>query len=595
MSKTVSDFVFDRLTQWKINRIYGFPGDGANGLFTAMDRAMDRFELVRVSHEEMAAFMACAHAKFTGEVGVCMATSGPGAIHLLNGLYDAKMDHQPVVAIVGQQSRIALGGSYQQEVDLTSLYKDVAGEYIQQCSHPAQIRHLIDRAFRVATARRCVTCIVIPNDIQEMDYTDPPRAHGCVESGPGYRHPRVIPYERDLLAAAELLNAGKKVAMLVGAGALHASDEVAEAADLLGAGIAKALLGKAVLPDDDPGVTGSIGLLGTKPSWDLMQECDTLFMVGSGFPYSEFLPKPGSVKGVQIDIEAKMLSIRYPMEVPLMGDAKETLRELIPLLKRKEDRGWRETIENNVSDWNETLKVRAMDDGKPLNPQRVFYELSPKLPDNCIVTADSGSASNWYARDIRLRKGMMGSLSGGLATMCPGVPYAIAAKFCWPDRPAIALVGDGAMEMLGINGLITISRYWKQWSDPRLIVLVLNNHDLNQVTWEMRVMSGCKKFEESQYVPDFPFASYAESLGLKGLKVDDPDRVASTWDEALAADRPVVVEAMTDPEIACLPPHITVEQAVHFMSSIAQGDPNRLQMIKRAFSQTVDSFVPSSS
>ncbi len=592
MSKTVSDFVFDRLDAWGIHRIYGYPGDGANGLFTAMDRVMDRFELVRVSHEEMAAFMACAHAKFTGEVGVCLATSGPGAIHLLNGLYDAKLDHQPVVAIVGQQARMALGGSYQQEVDLVSLFKDVAGEYIQQCNDPAQIRHLIDRAIRIAVARRCVTCIVIPNDVQELDYADPPRVHGCVESGLGYRQPRVVPYERDLLAAAALLNDGKKIAMLVGAGALHASNEVAEVADLLGAGVAKALLGKAVLPDDDPGVTGSIGLLGTKPSWDLMQDCDTLFMVGSGFPYSEFLPKPGSVKGVQIDIEAKMLSIRYPMDVPLVGDAKETLRELIPLLKRKADRSWRETIDENVSQWNETLKSRAMDEGKPLNPQRVFYELSPKLPDHCIVTADSGSASNWYARDIRLRKGMMGSLSGGLATMCPGVPYAIAAKFCWPDRPAIALVGDGAMEMLGINGMITISRYWKQWSDPRLIILVLNNHDLNQVTWEMRVMSGCKKFEESQFVPDFPFASYAESLGLKGLRVDDPDHVASTWDEALAADRPVLVEAVTDPEIASLPPHITVEQAVNFMSSIAQGDPDRLRMIKKAFSQTVDSIVP---
>lgn len=592
MAKTVSDFVFDRLEQWGVKRIYGFPGDGANGLFTAMDRAMDRFELVRVSHEEMAAFMACAHAKFTGEVGVCMATSGPGAIHLLNGLYDAKMDHQPVVAIVGQQARMALGGFYQQEVDLISLYKDVASEYIHQCSDPPQIRHLLDTAFRIAKSRRTVTCIVIPNDVQELDYNEPPRVHGCVESGVGYREPRVVPHGPDLQAAADILNAGEKVAMLVGAGALEASEEVAEVADILGAGVAKSLLGKGVLPDDAPGVTGSIGLLGTKPSWDLMQDCDTLLMVGSGFPYAEFLPKPGSVKGVQIDIEPRMLSIRYPMDVPLVGDSKETLRELIPMIQRKEDRKWRETIENSVKDWNEVLKARAMDEGSPINPQRVFYELSPKLPENCIIAADSGSAANWYARDIRLRKGMMGSLSGTLATMCPGVPYVIAAKFCWPDRPAIALVGDGAMEMLGINGLITISRYWKQWIDPRLIILVLNNHDLNQVTWEMRVMSGCKKFEESQYVPDFPFASYAESLGLKGLRVDDPEKIASTWDQALAADRPVVVEAVTDPEIACLPPHITFEQAINFMSSVAQGDPNRLEMIKRSFTQTLESFVP---
>lgn len=592
MSNTVSDFVFERLTQWGVNRIYGFPGDGANGLFTALDRAMDRFELVRVSHEEMAAFMACAHAKFTGEVGVCMATSGPGAIHLLNGLYDASLDHQPVVAIVGQQTRMALGGSYQQEVDLVSLFKDVASEYVQQCCDPVQIPHLIDTAMRVAKARRCVTCVILPNDVQELEFSRPPRVHGCVESGVGYRTPRVIPYQSDLLAAAEILNAGQKVAMLVGAGALHASEEVAEVAELLGAGVAKALLGKAVLPDDFPGVTGSIGLLGTEPSWNLMQECDTLFMIGSGFPYAEFLPEPGSVRAVQIDIEARMLSIRYPMDVPLTGDSKLTLQELIPLLQRKQSREWRDKIDADISHWNDVLRGRAMNDGKPLNPQRVFYELSPKLPDNCIVTADSGSAANWYARDIRLRKGMMGTLSGGLATMCPGVPYAIAAKFCWPDRPAIALVGDGAMQMLGINGLITISRYWKQWADPHLIVLVLKNYDLNQVTWEMRVMSGCRKFEESQFVPDFPFAGYAESLGLKGLTMDNPEEVADVWDTALQADRPVVVEAVTDPEIACLPPHITMEQAVNFMSSIAHGDPNRLEMIKRSFNETVQSYMP---
>ena len=592
MSKTVSDFVFDRLHEWNVRRIYGFPGDGANGLFTAMDRAMDRFDLVRVSHEEMAAFMACAHAKLSGEVGVCMATSGPGAIHLLNGLYDAKMDHQPVVAIVGQQSRMALGGQYQQEVDLTSLFKDVAGEYLQQCNSPHQIRHLLDRAFRTALSRRCVTCIVIPNDVQELDYEDPPRSHGCVESGPGFSHPRIVPFQEDLVAAADVLNAGEKVAMLVGAGALHAGAEVREVADRLGAGVAKALLGKGVLPDDAPGVTGAIGLLGTKPSWDLMQDCDTLFMIGSGFPYAEFLPKPGSVQGVQIDIEANMLSIRYPMDVPLMGDAKETLRELLPLLKQKQDRSWREKIDANVADWNQVLAARADNEAHPINPQKVFTELSPRLPDNAIVTSDSGSAANWYARDVRLREGMMGTLSGNLATMCPGVPYAIAAKFCWPERVAVALVGDGAMEMLGINGLVTISRYWKQWSDPRLVILVLNNHDLNQVTWEMRVMSGCKKFEESQYVPDFPFAAYADSLGLKGIRVDKPEQIATAWDEAFRADRPVVLEAVTDPEVACLPPHITLEQAINFMSSIAQGDPNRLEMLKHAFSETVESYVP---
>ena len=408
MSKTVADFVFERLHEWGVNRIYGFPGDGVNGLFTAMDRVMDKFNLVRVAHEEMAAFMACAHSKFTGDVGVCMATSGPGAIHLLNGLYDAKMDHQSVVAIVGQQTRMALGANYQQEVDLISLFKDVAGDYVHMCSDPAQITHLIDRAMRISRAERCVTCVIIPNDVQELDFAEPPRVHGCVASGVGYLVPRVVPFPGHLEEAAKILNAGQKVAMLVGAGALQASAEVAQVAELLGAGVAKALLGKAVLPDEMPGVTGAIGLLGTKPSWDLMQDCDTLFMVGSGFPYSEFLPKPGSVKGVQIDIDPKMLSIRYPMDVPLVGDARETLREVIPMLQRKEDRSWRKTIEANVKDWWEVLDARANNKGNPINPQRVFTELSPRLPDNCIITSDSGSAANWYARDIKIREGMNG-------------------------------------------------------------------------------------------------------------------------------------------------------------------------------------------
>ncbi len=340
---------------------------------------------------------------------------------------------------------MALGGTYQQEVDLISLFKDVAGDYVHMCSDPAQITHLIDRAIRISLARApCHLCDHSQRCSRVGFCRAAPRVHGCVASGVGYLAPRVVPFAGHLEEAAKLLNSGQKVAMLVGAGALRASAEVAEVAELLGAGVAKALLGKAVLSDEMPGVTGSIGLLGTKPSWDLMQDCDTLLMVGSGFPYSEFLPEPGSVKAVQIDIDPKMLSIRYPMDIPLVGDAKETLRELIPLLERKQDRSWRESIEANVKDWWEVLEARAKNDGKPINPQRVFAELSSRLPDNCILTSDSGSAANWYARDIKIREGMMGTLSGNLATMCPGVPYAIAAKFCWPDRPAVALVGDGS-------------------------------------------------------------------------------------------------------------------------------------------------------
>ena len=589
MSHTVSDFLIQRLNEWGIRRIYGFPGDGINGIIGAIGRAGDKVDYVQVRHEEMAAFMACAHSKFTGEVGVCLATSGPGAIHLLNGLYDAKMDHQSVVAIVGQQARMAMGGSFQQEVDLVTLFKDVAGDYVHMATVAPQMRHLVDRAVRIAKAERTVTCIIVPNDLQEMPYEEPPRSHGALFSGVGFCTPRVVPNQADLRRAADVLNAGKKVAMLVGAGALGATDEVLEVAELLGAGVSKALLGKAVIPDEAPGCCGSIGLLGTKPSWEMMMNCDTLLMVGSSFPYSEFLPKEGQARGVQIEIDGKMPSIRYPMEVPLIGDSAETLRALIPLLHRKTDRSWREKIEKNIADWWGLLKARAMESADPINPQRVFWELSPRLPENCILSSDSGSSANWFARDLKIRRGMMASLSGNLATMGPGVPYAIAAKFAWPDRVAIALVGDGAMLMNGINGLVTIAKYWKEWSDPRLIIMVLANHDLNQVTWEQRIMSGDPKFEPSQDVPDFHFARYADLLGLKGIRVDQPEQIAPAWDEALAAECPVVIEAVTDPEVPTLPPHITFEQAMHFNEALLH-DPNRNGMFRGAMKDMLQSL-----
>ncbi len=592
-SQTVSDFLISRINEWGLKRIYGYPGDGINGIIGALDRANGAVEYVQVRHEELAAFMACAHSKFTGEVGICLATSGPGAVHLLNGLYDAKMDHAGVVAIVGQQARAALGGDYQQEIDLISLYKDVAHEYVHMASAPVQVRHLVDRAIRIAKAERTVTCLIIPNDVQELPAVEkPPRKHGTVHSGIGYSSPRVVPKDVDLRRAADVLNQGEKVAMLVGAGALGATDEVIEVAQVLGAGVAKALLGKAVIPDDLPFCAGPIGLLGSKPSWDLMTECDTLLIVGSSFPYSEFLPKEGQARGVQIDIDGKMLSIRYPIEVNLVGDSAETLRALIPLLTRKKDRSWQEKIENEIKQWWKALEARAMNDANPINPQRVFWELSPRLPDNCILSSDSGSSANWFARDLKVRRGMMASLSGNLATMGPGVPYAVAAKFAWPDRPVIALVGDGAMLMNGINCLITIAHYWKEWSDPRLIVMVLANRDLNQVTWEQRVMAGDPKYRCSQVVPDFNFARYAELLGLRGIRVETPDRIGPAWDEALSSDRPVVYEALTDPEVPTLPPHITFEQAKNFMSSMIKGDPDRGHVIKQTFKDALEGVLP---
>jgi pyruvate dehydrogenase (quinone) len=592
MSKTVADFLLKRLGEWGVDRIYGFPGDGINGIIAALERAGNKPRFIQVRHEEMAAFMACAHAKFTGEVGVCLATSGPGAIHLLNGLYDAKMDHQPVLAIVGQAARTAIGGRYQQEIDLVSLFKDVAHEYVHMASVPSQMQHLIDRAVRIARCERTVTCVIVPNDLQEFGAQAPAHAHATIHSGTGYSEPRVVANNDDLKRAAEILNRGRKVAILVGAGARHAADEVITVAELLGAGVAKALLGKAVLPDDLSFVTGSIGLLGTKPSYDMMMDCDTLLMIGTSFPYSEFLPRPGQARGIQIDIDGRMLSIRYPNEVNIIGDARQTLQSLIPYLEQKSDRSWRDTIEKNVSEWWKVLEGRARSEAKPINPQLVFWELSPRLPDNCILTSDSGSAANWFARDLKIRPGMMASLSGNLATMGPGVPYAIAAKFCYPERAAIALVGDGAMQMNGISGLITIAKYWREWINPKLIILVLHNNDLNQVTWELRVMTGDPKFEASQDLPDFPYAGYAESLGLKGIRVDRTEDVGQAWNEAFAADRPCVLEAITDPDVPPLPPHITLEQAKKFASTLWQGDPNESGIVRQSAREFFKSVVP---
>jgi pyruvate dehydrogenase (quinone) len=591
MSGTVSDYLLYRLLQWGVRRIYGYPGDGINGVLGALGRNSE-LQFIQARHEEMSAFMACAHAKFTGEPGVCLATSGPGAIHLLNGLYDAKLDHQPVVAIVGQQKSMALGGHYQQEVDLLSLFKDVAAEYTTMVTHPSAIRHAVDRALRIAQAERTVTCIILPNDVQEAPYESPPMKHGTIHSSVGYSAPRVVPQEKDLRRAAEVLNAGKRVAMLVGAGALRAADEVLEVADLLGAGVAKALLGKAVLPDALPFVTGAIGLLGTRPSWDLMMGCDTLLMVGTSFPYSEFLPPEGQARGVQIDLDARMLAIRYPVEVPLTGDSAETLRALLPLLERKEDRSWRESVEKGVRQWWKVVEGQAMVEAKPLNPQRVFHELSPRLPDGAILIADSGSTANWFARDLKIRKGMMASLSGNLATMGCGVPYAIGAKFAYPDRSVIAMVGDGAMQMNGNAELVTVAKYWKEWRDPRLVILVLNNRDLNMVTWEQRVLSGDPKLAASQELPDFPYAGYAESIGLRGLRVDRPDQLGRAWEQALSADRPVVLEAYVDPDVPPLPPHISLEQAKHFAAALFKGDKESAGIIAQSLKGMWEQLKP---
>lgn len=575
--KKASDHLLERLEAWGVTTVYGFPGDGINGILGALRRHDGQLRFVQTRHEEMAAFMACAHAKWTGDVGVCMATSGPGAIHLLNGLYDAKLDHQPVVAIVGQTFVRAIGGDFQQEVNLLQLYSDVASAFCQQVNEPSTVRHIIDRAMRIAAAERTVTCVIVPADVQDQEAVEqqPKKTH-TVHSGVGWWQPRVIPSNEQLRAAADILNAGTRVAMLVGQGANHATDEVLAVADTLGAGVAKALLGKAAVPDDVPYCTGSIGLLGTKPSWDMMMGCDTLLMVGTSFPYSEFLPTEGQAKGIQIDRAGRNLSIRYPMDLALVGDSKDTLNELLPLLQRKQDRSWQDGIKKSVVDWWKLMDERAEPaelHGR-LRPQALFASLSRRLPDGAILSSDSGSAANWFARHVKIRRGMKASLSGNLATMVPGVPYAIAAKFAYPGRVAVAMVGDGAMQMGGMAEMLTAAKYYRQWEDPRLIVLVLNNEDLNQVTWEQRAMEGDPRFIDSQEIPYVPFDDYARMIGLIGIKVRSVEDIDAAWERAFAADRPVIIDAITTPEEPPIPPHVTREQAEALMKSVLK-DPRR--------------------
>lgn len=593
MAPNVADHLLRRLREWDVDHVFSYAGDGINGLVAAWGRAGDdapRF--VQSRHEELAAFEAVGYAKLSGKVGVCAATSGPGAVHLLNGLYDAKLDHVPVVAIVGQTSRTAIGGSMQQEIDLHALYKDVAADCVQTAMVPEQLPNLIDRAMRVAMSRRTVTAVIIPSDLQEAEYSPPTHAFKMIPSSLGLSPGRPVPEQTDLRRAADVLNAGSRVAIMIGQGARGAVDEVTEVADLLGAGVSKALLGKDVLPDDLPYVTGSNGLLGTRPSYELMRDCDTLLMIGSSFPYSQFLPEYDQARAVQIDIDPTMIGLRYPFEVNLHGDAGATLRALLPMLDRKTDRSWRETVESNVSRWWDVLERRAGVTADPINPERVFHELSPLLPDDAVLTSDSGSAANWYARHLRIRRGMRATLSGTLATMGPGLPYATGAKFAHPDRPVFALVGDGAMQMNGINELITIAQHHREWSDPRVIVGVLNNRDLNQVTWELRAMAGSPDVPFAQHIPDFPYAGFAESLGLTGIKVTEPDRIEDAWQRAIAADRPCVVEFVTDAAVPPIPPHADLDQLESTAAALLRGDPEAWDVVKTGVKAKVQDFLP---
>ncbi|MFQ6332002.1 thiamine pyrophosphate-requiring protein [Nocardia sp. CWNU-33] len=594
MSQQVGDYVLQRLREWGVRQVFGYPGDGINGLVAAFGRADNKPQFIQARHEEMSAFQATGYAKFSGCVGVCMATSGPGAIHLLNGLYDAKLDHVPVVAIVGQTARSAMGGSYQQEVDLQSLFKDVASDYLVEVNVSSQLPNALDRAFRTAMTRRAPTTVIIPADLQEEPYEAPTHDFKQVPSSPPaiFAPAAVTAPRAEIRHAAEIIDSGSKVAILVGQGARGAADEVLECAELTGAGVAKALLGKDVLPDDLPFVTGSIGLLGTRPSYELMRDCDTLLIVGSNFPYTQFMPEFGQARAVQIDIDGTMIGMRYPTEINLVGDAKATLAELNSMITRKHDRTWREQIEKNVARWWDTVERQSMLTAEPVNPMRVVWELSQQIPDDAIVTADSGSSTNWYARCLRMRGQMRGSLSGTLATMGPGVPYAIGAKFAHPDRPVIALVGDGAMQMNGLAELLTIGRYCSGWTDPRLVVCVFHNNDLNQVTWELRAMGGAPKFEESQSLPEVSYADLARDMGMSSIAVDNPDDLAEAWKHALSADRPTLLDVRCDPEVPPIPPHATFEQMKDTAEAVLRGDPGAWHLMAQGIKTKAQEFIP---
>jgi pyruvate dehydrogenase (quinone) len=601
MSGSVGDFLIERLHEWGVRRIFGYPGDGINGIIAAIDAhqrardgAGDAIEFVQVRHEEQAAFMACAHAKFTGGLGVCLGTSGPGAIHLLNGLYDAKSDHVPVLALTGQSATTAIGSEYQQEVDVQTLFKDVAAEYVVTLMNPAGVRHAIDRAVRAALGRRTVTALIFPKDLQEEKAVEhPPHMMNYNASSVGLSLGRVLPQNADLERAAGVLNAGTRVAMLVGAGALGAETAVEAVADRLRAGCAKALLGKAVLPDDLPWVTGTIGLLGTLASSDMMQACDTLLMIGTNYPYAQFLPKEGQARGVQIDVNPSRLGIRYPTEVNLEGTVRDTLDALLPLLVQKTDMSWRESIARKADKERRVDAARAAIEGTDgINPEDLFVELDKRLPENCIITADAGTSTNWAARHLHMRRGMKWSLSGGLATMGSAVPYAIAAKFAFPERTPIAVTGDGAMQMNGMNELITLKRYAARWADPSIVFVVANNRDLNQVTWEMRIESGAPDYPASQHLPDVSMAAFARLLGFEGIRVERVEELGAAIDAVLKAGRPAVLEVLTDPNISMLPAHVTREQAMSFAKAMLKGDPEEGTAIAQSVKGVITGLFP---
>jgi pyruvate dehydrogenase (quinone) len=577
--KLVSDVVVERLTVWGVDRVFGYSGDGINGVMEALNRAGNQPPFVQARHEENAAFMAVGHAKFTGQVGVVLSTQGPGAIHLLNGLYDARLDSVPVVAIIGQQARSVLGAGYMQEVNLSVLFGDVASQFTQLVSSPEQIPFVIDKAFRTALATRSPAVVIIPHDVQKAGAEPEAHEHGRVNTNPGHWAPRILPQEEDLRAAATLLSAGGKVAFLVGQGAREAWPAVRALAEKLGAGVTTSLLGKPYVDETLPYSAGTMGHLGTTASAFVLGNCDTLLIIGSNDPWTEFYPAPGQARAVQIDIDAKFLGNRYPIEVGLAGDARATLEALLPLVEPSADPAWSDAVRSAVERWRDIAAQRAQTPADPVNPELVLRELSAQLPDDAQIALDVGSVVYWYARQLTLPSGVPAHVSSTLASMGCSLPYGIAGKLAHPDRPMIVLSGDGGFQMTGVAELITLSRLWQSWADPRFIVCVLNNRDLAEVSWEQREMEGSPRFAASQDLPDFPVAEYAVLLGLTGERVEDPADLAGAWRRALAADRPYVLEVLTDREVPLLPPFPAGEAKLELIGAAleaeAEGDHAR--------------------
>jgi pyruvate dehydrogenase (quinone) len=593
MSRTVADALVDRLREWQVPRVFGYAGDGIDPLLAAFRRAGGDPEFVQTRHEEMAAFMATGHAKYTGRPGVCVATHGPGAIHLLNGLYDAKLDQRPVVALVGQVVSTALGSGYLQEIDLHSLFKDVCAQYVQTAVRPEQLPMLLDNAMRTAIAARTPTCLILPHDLQRADAVeDLPHEHGMVSSAAVVGSPpRVEADDDSVRRAAELLQQGKRVAILAGRGAAGAAAEITELVELLGAGVTVSLLGKPVLDEGQPWHTGVMGHLGTTASAELLGSCDTLFIVGCNDPWTEFYPPPGQARTVQLDLEARVVASKYPVEVALVGDAATTLRALLPRLRRSADRRWSADIQHSVERWHRLAEERAQAPAEPLNPEAVVRQLSSHLPDDARVAVDVGSATYWYARHLALPAGVPAHVSSYLASMGCAMPYGLAAKLDAPSRPVVALIGDGAMQMNGLLELITVADRWRQWPDPRFVVLVLHNQDLNEVTWEQREMEGDPRYPASQRVPEFPYAAYAELLGLRGIRVDKPDQIDAAWTAAFAADRPTVIEAVVDPTVPLLPPGLDeskLDKVFQGIDQEADGHRARSQVLR---SQATENYL----